>query len=69
MKKLNLSGYKVKKKQHWQDKAIEMGRYYGKNVFWMFFKFHPYKIERAQKEMIEEGNTNFQHLLQKLYHN
>jgi len=69
MEKIKFEKYKIKKKKNWKDKASELTKYYGKNCFWLFYKFHPYKIEQAHKKMIEEGHTEFRYLLQRLHNN
>lgn len=68
MQKLTIKSYKIKPKQNWKDKASELTKYYGKNCFWLFYRFHPYKIEQAHKQMIEQGETDFRYLLQRLNH-
>lgn len=69
MKKLNFKNYKIKEKKNWKDKAAELTKYYGRNCFWLFYRFHPYKIEQAYKKALEEGDTDFTHFMQFLRNN
>ena len=66
MKKIEFKRYKIKKKDPWQKRAIEMSKYYGKPVFWVFYKFHPWKIKKVFEELKMKGDKEFSHLMQKL---
>lgn len=66
--KFDLNRIKNKKRENWKDNAVELTEYYGRSCFWLYHKFHPYKIKQAHKKNIENGSREFSHLMQQLYH-
>jgi hypothetical protein len=69
MKKLNFKKYKLKRKKskhktEWQEWGEKLTKYYGKNCYWLFWKYDLWRIKTYFKEL--EGDYDFTHLLAKL---
>ena len=68
MKKLDLSQYQIKKPEKkfnfkWQVLADEISTYFGKPLYWLFYKYPEHKIELAYKACKEKGIDSIQYLL------
>lgn len=72
MKKLNLEKYTLKKSKHryqWQEIAEEMTTWFGRNCYWLFWKFDESIIRTEFGVCKLEGYQDLSHLLFKLNNN
>jgi len=51
----------------WKLVCDELKEYYGKSLYWLPFKFSIHDIKREFLYLKKEGDTEFNHLMNRLY--
>lgn len=63
------SRFQVEEKtEWWKEAGKEMSAFFGKNVYWIFWKYGRDQIDRAYAIAQKEGDRDFTHFMNRIIH-